>query len=216
MIHTKTPIAEIRRWGFFISFLCTFFACFSAQAQYKDHFKNFADLSSHLKEGVDYRISVQVRTEAPVSVFAIHGGVIEPGTSALARELAGKDYSLYLFEGLKSENAEATHLTAAHFDEPKALQLAQISNLCISVHGFLDDSGKPQICVGGGNEKMKAKFLATPLTGVALVDCKKFPGKVKSNIINRCKQQGVQLELSPDVRDSVRVARWIRTVLGKP
>jgi phage replication-related protein YjqB (UPF0714/DUF867 family) len=53
-----------------------------------------------------------------VAVIAPHGGGIEPGTSELATAIAGDDFSLYLFEGLKSAGNGELHITSTNFDEP--------------------------------------------------------------------------------------------------
>ena len=115
-----------------------------------DRYANFAELARAEKAGVDYRIEVRDREHAR-SVLAIHGGHIEAGTAELARKIAGADWNLYVFEGLKSEGNRVLHLTSAHFDEPRARALARKSRLCLSLHGFASQTGTAIACIGGGN-----------------------------------------------------------------
>jgi phage replication-related protein YjqB (UPF0714/DUF867 family) len=53
-----------------------------------------------------------------VAIIAPHGGKIEPGTSEIAAAIAGDDYSLYRFQGLRDRPREELHITSAKFDEP--------------------------------------------------------------------------------------------------
>jgi len=190
-------------------------------AQMHDHFQNYAELSRGLKEGSDYRIESKSRP-SPIAIFAIHGGVIEPGTIELARAIAGDDFSLYIFEGLHRTQAEALHLTATHFDEPQALALAEKSELCLSTHGFASSEKKLQVCLGGGNEKRIAQFITTGFEDVEWTRCPRLPGKSPKNIVNRCQQPGIQMEMSPELRRKilrdpefkVRFASWIRKQLS--
>jgi phage replication-related protein YjqB (UPF0714/DUF867 family) len=70
--------------------------------RYRDRYKNYEELCQHEQEGVDYRTCNQPRPAA-VAIIAPHGGKIEPGTSEIAKAIAGSDYNLYLFEGIKRE-----------------------------------------------------------------------------------------------------------------
>jgi len=217
----KTPVPEIQRWGF-LFFLPFIWLSPSAHAQMHDHFRNYAELSRSLKKGSDYRIELKSRP-SPIAIFAIHGGVIEPGTVELARAIAGDDFSLYTFEGLKRGHGEAAHLTATHFDEPQALTLAEKSELCLSTHGFASSEKKLQVCLGGGNEKLKTKIMASDFENVEWTECPRLPGKSPKNIVNRCHEPGIQMEMSPELRrkilrDSafkIRFANWIRKQLSR-
>ena len=66
-----------------------------------DKYPNFEALSREKIEGRDYRIVVEHEGRSrAIAVIAPHAGKIEPGTSVLAREIAGDDYCIYLFEGI--------------------------------------------------------------------------------------------------------------------
>jgi phage replication-related protein YjqB (UPF0714/DUF867 family) len=63
----------------------------------KDKYFTFAELAAG-EDPSAYRIVSMPRGSA-VAIIAPHGGNIEPGTSELARAVAGQELSLYLFEG---------------------------------------------------------------------------------------------------------------------
>jgi phage replication-related protein YjqB (UPF0714/DUF867 family) len=171
-----------------------------------DQYTNFAELAAHERDGVDYRIDVQPRAHS-ISILAIHGGAIEPGTSGLARAIAGDDYNLYLFEGLKSQRNWDLHLTSTAFDEPAALALVDASQLCVTVHAFIGDQNN--ICLGGLNSRLQqAIFRSVLSTGLisqqSANPCERFYAKSESNIVNRCQNQGVQIEVSTTLMDELR------------
>ena len=170
-----------------------------------DHYKNFAELSSSEKENIDYQIVVNNR-HSQKSIFAIHGGKIEWGTSELTKAIAQNKNNTYLFEGLKDGDNFGLHLTSSNFDEPRAVELALGSVDCLSIHGFIG-SGVAVACVGGGNEE-KAEAIAKALAKSGLpftveYPCKAYPGRHSLNIINRCQNKGVQVELSQKLRDDI-------------
>ena len=175
------------------------FACAAGQARSRvfgaEHYANFGELRAAQVEGRDYRIVVKDR-KSPVTVFAIHGGEIEPGTSQIAHALAGQDWNLYLFEGLGGGSSRKLHVTAAHFDEPLAVALAGRSGLGISVHR---KKGEGKIaCVGGGNASAR-RSVAQALSAKgfrAEEPCLRLPGASPKNIANLPRAGGVQLELS--------------------
>ncbi len=95
-----------------------------------DAYTSFVDLAKQQVRGVDYEIEVHRHTASPVAIIAPHGGGIERGTSEIARGIAGEDFNLYVFEGLKSSgNYAALHLTSRHFDEPACLELIVIHKI---------------------------------------------------------------------------------------
>ena len=181
-----------------------------------DRYPDVAALRAHEKEGVDFRVETLDRS-SPVTVFAIHGGSIEPGTSAVARRLAGDDWNLYLFEGL-GRSARSLHVTSAHFDDPAAVALAARSAVAVSVHG--EKGSAPLACVGGADAGL-AREVADALRAAgfqARQPCRRFPATDPRNIVNRAKS-GVQLELTRPlrdllVRDASRLERFTRAVRG--
>ena len=91
-----------------------------------DRYQNFAELSAHEKEGVDYTVTVEERP-SPILALAIHGGRIEGTTSELARDIASAgDAKLYLFEGIKPSGNTDLHITSRRFDEPRGLSIAAL------------------------------------------------------------------------------------------
>ena len=89
-----------------------------------DHYPNFKELAANEKEGVDYRVEVADR-HSPVVVIAIHGGGIESGSEAVARQIAGEDWSKYIFMATKPKGNRVLHITSTHFDDPRALALVR-------------------------------------------------------------------------------------------
>ena len=84
-----------------------------------------------------------------------HGGGIEQYTSDIARAVAGTEFSLYLFEGIRhTDNYAALHLSGHKFDEPRCLELLPHRNHVIARHGCRGDA--QQALVGGLDEPLKA------------------------------------------------------------
>jgi phage replication-related protein YjqB (UPF0714/DUF867 family) len=180
-----------------------------------DTYSNYAELAAHEREGIDYQITVADRS-APVTVFAIHGGAIDLGTHTLAEALAGGDWSLYVFKGVKPRGNWSLHITSSRFDEPRALALAAKTARCVSVHGHQSDV--PRICVGGRDEALRGQ-VARALTGAglpfsAIELCPGYEGTGPTNVVNRCAEGGVQLEFSSRLRQMLFADRALleRTV----
>jgi phage replication-related protein YjqB (UPF0714/DUF867 family) len=212
----------------------------SANAVIIDTYQNYKELSAHergttgcgkdlspgTKKNYDYSIEAITRKDAKISVFAIHAGTLEQGTGELAEAVAATDSNLYVFEILVPQNPTRLHLTSDHFDEPQALAMAAKSEQAVSLHGYADSSDEMMIGVGGGSTELKAKFLASkPVDGVAVVEfTERLTGLSKENIVNRCSRHGLQLEMSPALRNKIKadpifrhsMAQWIRSVLTLP
>lgn len=169
-----------------------------------NRYQNFTDLSAQERENFDYRIEMDNRF-SPITVFAIHGGRIEHGTSVIARAIAGADLNLYLFEGLKeSGNFKDLHISSTQFDEPQALELAATSRVCITIHGFKERQ-KMWVAMGGLNAKVRTKIFDELLkTGLLEQEEQdpigRLPGIDPFNIVNRCIEGGVQIEISARLR----------------
>lgn len=171
-----------------------------------DKYPDFAALAQHERAGIDYRIELEDRGST-AAVFAIHGGLIEHGTTEIARKIAGSDRSFYSFEGIKKAHNWDLHVTSAHFDEPRALALASHSRNCVSMHGFVGNTGSPLACVGGGNVPLaQATARALQALGGDLrvqYPCQQFAGAEPANIVNRCANPGVQIEMTGELRDKL-------------
>ncbi|WP_060342070.1 poly-gamma-glutamate hydrolase family protein [Burkholderia cepacia] len=167
-------------------------------------FKNFKDLAAARIEGTDYRIHVQRTPGSSVAVIAPHGGRIEPHTSAIAREVAGTDFNLYLFEGIRQQgNYAALHLTSHRFDEPRCLALLSYCDYVVAIHGCRGATQK--VLLGGLDQRLKdAAAQAIADRGIEVVrDGHPFPATEPSNICNRGRQAiGLQVEISSALRGS--------------
>jgi phage replication-related protein YjqB (UPF0714/DUF867 family) len=182
-------------------------------------FRSFADLRAVYQEDVDYRINRRVGLHPRIAVVAPHGGAIEPPTSQIASDIAGPDFSCYLFEGVrKSKNYKALHLTSEYFDEPKCLELIADCDQVVTVHGCKE--GEVEVLLGG-RDKALALLIAEALKAEGVLgrlDGHDFTGTARTNICNLGKSKaGVQLELTEALRvsqDAVAgVVRAVRRVL---
>ncbi|MEO5325216.1 poly-gamma-glutamate hydrolase family protein [Mesorhizobium sp. CC13] len=171
-----------------------------------DKYTAFADLAAREKLGVDYDISAMDRGSA-VAIVAPHGGRIEYGTLQLATAVAGDDFSLYLFEGLKPNRRHgALHIKSEYFDEDQCLQLISKAQIVIGMHGRADGDDPETIWAGGrGKELRDAISLALRSAGFkAITSGHRLPGEHKNNICNRgIGKAGVQLELPKTLRDAL-------------
>jgi phage replication-related protein YjqB (UPF0714/DUF867 family) len=140
--------------------------------------------------------------ESRIAIIAPHAGGIERGTTRIARQLAGDEHSLYLFEGLKpSGNFDALHITSCRFDEPSCIDLICRTDIVITVHGCvgLDE----RVYIGGLHDALKQR-IAAALQAIdvdAPVNGHSFPATDPENICNRGRLgAGVQLEFSVGIR----------------
>jgi phage replication-related protein YjqB (UPF0714/DUF867 family) len=162
---------------------------------------SYAELARHETAGKDYRVRVLERGNAAVLVVAPHGGMIEAGTSQIAEAIAGEDFHLFSFEGMKpyGEN-RALHITSHRFDHPHCLALASQSAVVVSVHGCL---GESCIHVGGLDDEI-TRGLAAELTAAGFNTewpSTRYPGRHPENICNRgANAKGAQLEITYDLR----------------
>ncbi len=172
-----------------------------------DYYTNWQALQASEEENVDFRVDVRQR-ESTVSIIAPHGGRIEPGTSELATAIAGHDFNLYLFEGLKSKGNAVLHITSHRFDEPRCLALAKQSDYILAIHGCNDLRTEcASVYVGGAALHWRQRLLVM-LRDARFKAAEDFhtPGTEPSNVCNRGRGgAGVQMELS---------RRFRRTLFG--
>jgi phage replication-related protein YjqB (UPF0714/DUF867 family) len=168
-------------------------------------YKNFEELRKQEVEGIDYQVKFHLRDER-VLIMAPHGGKIEPTTSIIAEAIAGENYSLYSFEGLKKEGNGILHLESHLFDEPRGLRAVQKADVVVTVHGQLDHQ-EGFVMVGGLHVDLRSEIrqrletagfqMRTPPEGLQGID--------PENICNRGRLKGgVQLEVSRKERDLLR------------
>ena len=154
----------------------------------------------------DYNITVRERPQSGVLIVAPHGGSIEIGTTELADLIAGDDYSLFAFNGLKLRGRNRDlHITSHHFDHPECVALAARHAVVLGVHGCKGDSS--QLYVGGRDDEL-ATLLTARLEAASLpvaAPGHKYPGRNPLNICNRgARARGAQLEFTLDLRSPVR------------
>jgi phage replication-related protein YjqB (UPF0714/DUF867 family) len=177
-------------------------------------YNGYADLSAAQRRGHDYEIQVRRRHRSPIAIIAPHGGHIEDGTSEVARSIAGDDFNLYLFEGIRSwHNYTALHLTSHRFDEPECLSLIAECQHVVAIHGC--EGEEPSVLLGGLDLELKDQ-IATALTErqiMAQVSGHRFPAIHPRNIVNRgARERGVQLEIAHPLRRSSEVADVVAAV----
>lgn len=178
------------------------------------NFRSFADLAAAYECDRDYRIVRLPRSGSEVAIVAPHGGSIEAHTSDIARDIAGQDFNLYLFEGLlKAGNFAALHLSSHLFDEPDCLDLLSACRSVVSVHGC---GHAGEIVLLGGRDVVLRESIGERLRGLG-VECEAAPAGLDAadpmNVCNRGRGgAGVQLEVSLALRRSPRRALLVRAV----
>jgi phage replication-related protein YjqB (UPF0714/DUF867 family) len=183
----------------------------------QDRYSSFGELQRHETLDKDYTLSFR-NPGSRVTIMAPHGGKIEPRTSDLARRIAGDNYNLYCFEGIKEKDNACLHITSHRFDEPGAVKLAAKSKVVVAVHACTGIAGL--VHIGGLNKKlgsMIAGELQNRGIGVSK-DHPRFQGSNPANICNRgATGMGVQLEVTRDLRDDHKkvkvIARAVRAAL---
>ena len=164
-----------------------------------DKYPNFEALSKEKVEGRDYRIVVEHegRSSALV-IIAPHAYKIEPGTSVLAREIAGDDYCLYLFEGiLEGNNFAELHITSTNFEEPRALEFVSQCITSVAIHGRRDEGDPSTIWLGGLNAELVTVIESRLREQGFIVSSRshRFAATNPRNISNRTLSgRGVQIE----------------------
>ena len=165
-----------------------------------DVYPDYAALSAANVEGRDFSREVYDR-KSPVTIFAIHGGDIEPATARLARAVAGSDFNLYLFNGWLGDDSGKLHLTSTHFDDPAAIAVSSQALLGLSIHAQVDRG--EWVCVGGSNAEA-GREVASGLMSAGFEaenPCRRLPGVSAKNIVNRTEKGGVQLEITLKLLD---------------
>lgn len=200
------------------------FAQKNPRAGSQDHYANFSELAAKNTAGVDYEI-ITKKNNSNILVMSFHGGFIEPGTTELGDAVTSDKYDFYTFKALKNDETDGPsatssllHLTSAHFDEPKLMSLVSVADFCLGLHGF--GGNEADFCVGGGNSDQR-KFLvqkftkAFPDLKTCELCCDPFNGVSAKNPINKCKLQGVQVEMSPKVRKKLLADKEFMGTLSK-
>lgn len=166
-----------------------------------DTYRNFAEL--HAAEGEGAYNIVDLPRGTHIAVIAPHGGGIEPGTSELARSIAGSELTTYLFEGRKPRGNKTLHITSSSFDEPKGRQTVATANVVVALHG--ECNKQDSIAYLGGRDEVLAATIRTHLEAAGFSVQKHasrdLQGVSPENICNRGRSgAGVQLELTEALR----------------
>jgi phage replication-related protein YjqB (UPF0714/DUF867 family) len=184
-----------------------------------DIYCDYAGLAAELREGIDYQI-VANRRDPRVAVIAPHGGGIELGTSEIATAIAGSEFSVYCFEGLKARGNERLHITSTRFDEPTCVRIVGQAEMVLAIHGW---EGSEKVVFVGGQDQVLAERLMKALQDAGLQPRDdgdlSIAGCHSANICNRgATRRGCQVEISSGLRSEMfeglgRRARERRTPL---
>ena len=165
----------------------------------KDFYPTLTALKSDLVRNKHYRTKV-VDRGAEITVIAPHGGFIEPGSSYIARGVAGDDYNLYDFQGLRRRRATELHVTSTRFRDRKLSDILGHTRTAVSIHSMGDEAAG-EIWIGGLNLACKQR-ICDELTLQGFVvnpNSPRYRGVHRANVVNLAKEHGVQIELSTDV-----------------
>lgn len=164
-----------------------------------DKYASVLAIKQRYAEGRDYRICFRDRGSW-ATIISPHGGYIEPGTSAVARAIAGNTYNFFDFQALRRESAQEFHVTATKFRDPVLSRLLERSAVAVSVH-CMGTHGSAVIWLGGLNWRLKKLTLAAlKERGFAVdPDAPRYKGESPLNVVNLPARQGVQLELSAEL-----------------
>jgi len=178
----------------------------------QDKYSNFNELASNQRDGIDFEILAAEKPNAFAAIIAPHAGGIETKTGTIAKSIAGIEYSLYCFEGMKSSGNMILHITSQHFNEPRCLKLIEKHQRVIAIHGCNEKNEK--VYIGGLDEEL-IEILISELSDVGIIPerSEKFSGKSPDNICNRgLTKRGVQFELSLQFRTGSRVPLFVNAV----
>ena len=168
-----------------------------------DKYRNFKALQAEQREGRDFRVQVNFRKESKIAIVAPHGGAIEPGTSELAIDIAGKELNFAVFEGIKSKQNRDLHITSTNFDEPRCVYIVEKTPTTLTVHG--ESSSGEVVYIGGLNQSVITHIsLSLEQSGFTVKKNQNpdLQGISSDNICNRgIEQMGIQLELSRGLRE---------------
>ena len=170
-----------------------------------DYYRSMTDLLKDTQEGKDWT-KESTNRHSNVLIFAPHGGNIEKGTTELTKAIANKgNYDYYVFNGTRNKNNSQLHVTSTNYNDLDLINRNYNKDVSISVHGAGQSQGKNTVLIGGRDEKLIqliSKELSTFKFNVQR-SLGHLAGIDTNNVVNYNKKgQGVQLELTPDLRKS--------------
>ncbi|MEN6519648.1 MAG: poly-gamma-glutamate hydrolase family protein [Armatimonadota bacterium] len=164
------------------------------ESDQKIKYASFSELSREEKPDVDFRVAYRPGRKSFL-LTAPHGGAIEPGSTEIAAALAGDQFGLYTFNGLKRDSS-VLYLPSTNFDEPELVRVTNIYSTTISVHVI---SGTDRLVYIGGRYRQLTSLISQSLKEKGY-DVKPLPETSPafsmSNFINKTAAGGVQLEIS--------------------
>lgn len=168
-------------------------------------YKSFQDLRKNEREGKDFEIEFQNRNSR-ILIMAPHGGLIEPGTTEIARVIATNKFSFYSLIGKKKSGNYRMHLDSVAFDEPLAEKAVALADYVITIHGERGDKG--QVLIGGLARDLIEKISSNLIKkGFSLERGGKRPGLGGINPKNLCnrgsKKEGIQIEIDSKLRNDL-------------
>ncbi|MDP3510190.1 MAG: poly-gamma-glutamate hydrolase family protein [Candidatus Melainabacteria bacterium] len=185
-------------------------------------YSSLEELMRHEEQHRDWDFSF-LEKDSWLLVVAPHAKTIEPFTEIIAKEIAGKDYSLFIFEGLrrKSETRKWLHISSDCFAHPDLERLQAQSTVTLSVHGAANNDNflERVTHIGGQNDALRDLVWDglnahgfSVLRGIGTL-----AGMSDKNLVNRTKSHGVQLEVSRSEREylgdnPVRRKRYVDAV----
>lgn len=168
-----------------------------------DKYASLAELATELSMGKDYRIVISDRNSW-ATIVAPHGGFIESGSSRIAACVAGLEFNLFDFQGLREDSPEHLHITSTRFRHAGLTKLMAKSCAAVSIH-CMGKMQKEIIWLGGRNRSLK-DLAFSELSQASLEvnpDSPKYRGESPANLVNLSCKQGIQLELSRELMDSL-------------
>ena len=169
-------------------------------------------LQSNEKQGLDWDKKALDR-ESSVLIVAPHGGTIEPHTELIATTIAGKEFKLFTFVGLRRKTAAGKwlHVTSTNYEERDLSTLQRKAQIALSVHGAANRDAYDErvTLIGGGNKAVRDLVWARlEYYGFNVLQAPEgLDGSHKKNLVNRngSKQDkpGVQLEISRGEREAL-------------
>ncbi|PTF04961.1 hypothetical protein BUY45_01340 [Staphylococcus devriesei] len=173
-----------------------------------DHYNSMSELLNHTQQGVDWT-KESSDNHSRVLIMAPHVGNIERGTTELTKLIAAKgNYDYYAFNGIRKPNSNELHVTSTNYDDPDLINRNYYKDVSVTVHGVRAQKGvlENTVCIGGLDYNLR-NLIKTELLGhqFNVQDANGYiAGRSSNNIANfNWRGQGVQLELTSDLRDTM-------------
>jgi phage replication-related protein YjqB (UPF0714/DUF867 family) len=165
-------------------------------------YRDFSQLTLHTVKDRDYRFVI-VNHDSAITVATIHGGGIEPLTSELAAAIAGTEYNLYDFRGIRLQGNEELRVPVQRFNEMRLHEMAKRSQVGLGIEGV--EGQDLAVHLGGRNRRLKALLTEALQQAGFAVGGPQGPGAAHDPLrfYNWPSEGGVQLEFSSALRASL-------------